>query len=100
MKRLIDSDPMTRQKQLAHIEHDGSLGIETKQDVEDLIERNKAEYRESDNGWDGDFHKVASIPNAVYWDLKRKGIIDDPKAFKKWLNKRENRFFRTKPGRV
>jgi hypothetical protein len=45
-------------------------------------------------------HKVASIPMNVYFDLKEKGILDDPAALKRWLNDSDNRFFRTKAGRV
>jgi hypothetical protein len=34
----------------------------------------------------------------VYYDLKRRGIADDPKKFKQWLNDRDNRVFRTRAG--
>jgi len=43
---------------------------------------------------------VASIPLNLYYDLKRQGIVDDPARFKKWLNDSDNRFFRTRGGRV
>jgi hypothetical protein len=36
----------------------------------------------------------------VYYDLKRRGIIDDPAAFRAWMNDPDNRVFRTRPGRV
>ena len=36
----------------------------------------------------------------VYYDLKNKGILDDPKAIKKWLNDPENKYFRTREGTV
>jgi len=44
--------------------------------------------------------RVASIPLNVYYDLKRRGIADDPKAMKKWLNDPDNRVFRTREGTV
>jgi hypothetical protein len=34
----------------------------------------------------------------VYYDLKRRGIADDPAALKKWLNDGDNRVFRTREG--
>jgi hypothetical protein len=33
-------------------------------------------------------------------DLKQKGIVNDPKRLRKWLNDRDNALFRTKLGRV
>lgn len=36
----------------------------------------------------------------VYYDLKAKGILDDPVAIKKWLNDPENKYFRTREGNV
>jgi hypothetical protein len=35
-----------------------------------------------------------------YMDLKKKGILDDQVALKRWLNDPENRYFRTRPGQV
>jgi hypothetical protein len=49
--------------------------------------------------------KVASIPLTVIDQLNRKGImrgfaVINDKEFRKFLNDPENRFFRTRPGRV
>lgn len=81
---------------------DESFTIETLQDVEPLIEVNKAQYNGAPEvgRFRGDMHKVASIPLTIYYDLKRKGVIDDPKRMKAWLNDPDNRVFRTMPGRV
>jgi len=72
------------------------------QDVEDVAESNKQSFNQVDEraNWQGDMHKVASIPMAIFYDLKRKGILDDPAAMKKWLNDSDNRVFRTRPGTV
>lgn len=43
---------------------------------------------------------VASLPLVIYNDLKRRGILDDPKAFSRWLNDPDNSVFRTGGGRV
>ena len=59
--------------------------------------RNKREYNETPNKY-RDVNKVASIPLSVYYELKRKGIADDPKGFRKWLNDGDNRVFRTRAG--
>ena len=66
-----------------------------------MIEENKKSYASMDERtkW-GEWNKVASIPMPLYSRLKRDGIIDDEKKFKAWLNDADNRFFRTRPGRV
>lgn len=76
--------------------------IETVVDATDVIEENKAAFNQIDEkaGWKGDMHKVASIPMALFYDLKKQGIIDDQARLKAWLNDPDNRFFRTRPGRV
>lgn len=77
--------------------------IETKQEVEDLLDTNKRCFNTdnySGRKWRGDMHRVASIPLTVYFQLKEQGIADDPARMKRWLNDPENRFYRTKAGRV
>ncbi len=78
------------------------MTIQTEQDVTAVIEANKAIYNAVDEkaNWNGEWHLVASIPMALFYDLKAKGIIDDQARLKAWLNDPENRFFRTRPGRV
>ena len=101
MSRVFDTDPALNLTRYWHWDEDKEQAvIETRQEVTDLLDANKAEANEASTGWKGDMHKVASIPLNVYYDLKQKGIIDDPKAFKRWLNSPENRFFRTKLGKV
>jgi hypothetical protein len=78
---------------------DDSFTIETVQDVGELVEDNKAQFNEYTSlDRMGEGRRVASIPMNVYWDLKQRGIVDDPAAFKRWLNDPDNRFFRTSPG--
>jgi hypothetical protein len=74
--------------------------IETRQDVTALIEGNKYLHNEDTGGKFGELTRVASIPLPVYWELKQQGIIDDQKKFRAWLNNSDNRFFRTRGGRV
>lgn len=105
---LFDWDPVTGTKETFHYHGDGKFTIETTVDVEDIVERNKAIHAMTDErarfGGDGLGPQVAEIPLVIYYDLIQKGILDHEgnggKAFKHWLNDSENRFFRTRPGRI
>lgn len=101
--KLFDVDPLTGAKKIWHYNGDTDEAvIETVVDATAIVEENKAQYNQIDEraGWQGDMHRVASIPMALYYELKAKGIADDPARMKAWLNDPENRFFRTRPGRV
>lgn len=110
-KRLFSHDPTFGITRYAYLddEHD-KLHIETVQDVETIIAINKAEYNETERSTryaDG-LHRVANIPLNVLEMLMQKGILvpgkqgdgDGNKRFKAWLNDPDNRFFRTRNGRV
>lgn len=79
---------------------ENSVVVETKADYSSLLEQNRTEYNANEGERWGDMKKVASIPLDLYWDLKKRGIIDDKQKFRAWLNDPENRYFRTFPGRV
>jgi len=94
-------------KSVAHADGDGGLVIETRQDVSGIVESNKREFNSYDERAKWSDHmfgnKVASIPLTVIDDLNKKGIMRgfhvlDQKAFTKWLNEPDNRYFRTRPG--
>ena len=81
----------------------GDYTIHTEQDVTDRIDLNRAIHADHDERarYPGDgIHRVASIPMSLFMQLQKEGVADDPAAFKKWLNDPDNRFFRTRPGRV
>ncbi len=101
-KRLVSENTEIGQKQYWHDHDDGSVTIETVQKVDNVAEANKEVYNQVDAkaNWKGDMHRVASIPMAIFYDLQRKGILNDPAAMKKWLNNPDNRVFRTRPGQV
>ena len=89
-----------------HKTSDGKV-LEVVQDVSDIVERNKKEYNNSSTKWGDDMfdNKIASIPNTVIDDLNHKKIMHgydviDMKRFKEFLNHPDNRFFRTKQGRI
>lgn len=95
---IRDFNPFT--KTVTDLIFDKKIITEAKeQDVTQLIKKNK-ELQNLDDGYSPsrNMRRVASIPDILYWNLKLKGIIDDPKAFKKWLNDPDNRAFRTAEG--
>lgn len=101
-KKLFDYDPLTGTTKWWHYDADrDEATIETVFNIEDIIEENKKQYASVDERakW-GEWSKVASIPMPLYSRLKRDGIVDDPKKMKAWINDPDNRFFRTRPGRV
>lgn len=73
--------------------------ISKEQDVSAIIEANKAEFNDAPDRW-GEWTKVGSIPLSVYYELERKGILQDQKALAAWLNDPDNRAFRTRPGTI
>ena len=98
--KIFNIDPVSGISSYWHYDDTTDTAIiEKRQDVSGIIDANKAQFNE-DHGRYGEWNKVASIPLAVFYDLKMKGIVDDPVAMKKWLNDPDNRFFRTRPGRV
>ena len=99
-KKIFDIDPLSGIKSVWHYDDATDTAfIEKRQDVTAIVEANKVEMNQ-DHGRYSEWNKVATIPLGVYYDLKMKGIADDPVAFKKWLNDPDNMYFRTRPGRV
>lgn len=104
MKKLFSSDG-TRET-IAHFDNEGGLILETKQDVTGILEGNKQAFNQvtSQNKW-GDLTKVARLPLTVVDELNKQKIMRgfavlDETRFRAFLNDPDNRFFRTRPGRV
>jgi hypothetical protein len=98
LKLPFSYDPVLGIKRTFHGSEDGNtFVIQTEQDTTGIVEANKAAYNDAPERW-GDMTRVASIPLSLYFDLKKKGITDDPVAMKRWLNDPDQRFFRTRPG--
>jgi len=101
-KKLFDKDDALGITRIWHYDADTDKAtIETRQDVSKIIEENKQEYAQIDERarW-GEWTKVASIPLSIYFQLKREGKLDDQEYMKKWLNDRDNQYFRTRSGEV
>ena len=81
-----------------------TLIVKRSQDVEPLLDLNKAEYDPDNKRFNRDLHKVASIPLIVVERWLNEGInVFDPAHMplvRKKLNDPEYRFLRTKPGRL
>ena len=106
MKLPISEDKEASKRTYMHFSGDDKT-IVTEQRVDHILEHNKRQA----NDWKyGNLlgntqrhqQKVAEIPAALYYDLVKK--LGDPKhnlkAWKRWLNDPENRFFRTTGGKV
>ena len=100
LKLPFSYDPVLGIKRTFHASEDGNeFVIQTEQETTDIVEANKTAYNDAPDRW-GEFTRVASIPLSLYFDLKKKGIADDDAAMKRWLNDPDNRFFRTRAGRI
>lgn len=104
--REVEYDPIFNITRKVWFDGDGGIYFQSEQQVSDLVDENKGNYAAVDEharwGGDGDNwgRRVASIPLVLWFELEKQGITKDEKALKKWLNDNENRFFRTRPGRV
>ena len=102
-KRLFSSDAQTGVIKWWHWDDStDTFVIETEMAqpvLESILDENKQSFNDAPTGW-GNGQKIASIPVHILWDLKKKGILDDEAAFKRWLNDPDNRFFRVRPGTV
>ena len=100
-KKILSHDSATGITKYWTDNGDGTYTVETDQDMTAIIESNKKQHNATDKHTKhGEWSKVASIPMTVYYDLKQKGILDDQKAFQRWLNDPDNKYFRTRVGKV
>ena len=93
--------------QTVHADGDGGIIIETKQDVGEIIEANKAqlELDKQRIGHLNELHHVARIPFTVIDVLNQMGIMKgfnvvDDVGFARWLNDPENAVWKTYRGKV
>ncbi|WP_342162550.1 hypothetical protein [Methylobacterium sp. SD21] len=73
----------------------------TEYKVDALLDANKRKQVDfSNTSALGDMVQVASIPNAMYWDWHKQGILDDEAAFARKLNDSSLQHIRTNNLRV
>lgn len=106
-RRFFDRDALTGVTEWFHYDDEtGGFQIETTQDLEPFVEVVTAVSNDAATHWRGDLHHVASIPQVMIMQLAQQKILSaggrilDEKRFRRWLNDRDNRAFRTKPGKV
>jgi hypothetical protein len=109
MKRLLDYDPFTGVTQYFHYDDmSGDWGIESVQDVEPIIDTNKAMQNDDNYSRDGiknEFWHVARIPVTIQEKWLREDGIDIynkdhwPKVKRK-LNDPDYRYLKTTTGTV
>ena len=101
--KLFDFDPISGTKKLWHYDAEKDQAtIQTVIDATEVVAGNKERFNSFDEkaGWKGDMHHVASIPMALFYQMKAEGKLDDQAYMKRWLNDPDNRAFRTRPGEV
>ena len=101
--KLFDINPVTGTRKMWHYDAEkDEATIETIIDATQIVSDNKERFNSFDEkaNWKGDMHHVASIPMALFYQMKAEGKLDDQAYMKRWLNSPENRFFRTRPGEV
>jgi hypothetical protein len=100
--RLFDADPITGSRTILHID-DKRVVAEERQDVGAIVEAAKRRFNSVDERASfGEMSHVSFIPMNILYELRRKtkGNREFDAALRKWLNDRDNRDFRTRPGRV
>ena len=106
MKLPLTNDPIAQKKTYLKFDGDDKTVI-TEQKVDHIIahaQRLSNEYRPGSMIGNTQRHqqKIAEIPAVLYYDLVKK--LGDPKhnakAWKRWLNDKDNQLFRTGGGRV
>jgi hypothetical protein len=84
--------------------HDNTMEVRSAQRVDSIIEANKAQYAQMDERtrWRDGMNHVASIPLVVIEQYKQRGIdlMKDQKELRKFLADPDNKYFRTRPGKV
>ena len=101
--KLFDINTETGTRKMWHYDAEkDEATIETIIDATQIVSDNKERFNSFDEkaNWKGDMHHVASIPMALYYQLKAEGKLEDEAYMKRWLNDPDNRAFRTRPGEV
>ena len=101
-RRIFSHDPEWGVTKWWHYDSDTDIArIETVQDVEHLLEVNKAAQALTAGGrWGDGLQHVAHIPMATYAEWLATGKDKDQAAVRRWLNDPENKLHRTKLGKV
>lgn len=103
IETLVDYDPVTRIETHMDVDEEaGTMTVASFQDATDIVEQNKLLYNDVDAKapYGEKFNRMASIPLNIWFDLVRKGVANDERALRRWLDDRDNLAFRTRPGKL
>ncbi len=78
---------------------DGTFHVTKQQDIQATLDYAKY-LRETPINRHDESRKVAEIPPVIAAELSRKGILQDKRKLLKWLDKPENKPFRTWEGHL
>ena len=101
-RRLLSEDPEAGIREWFVDVGEDEFTIVREQVCDAIVAENRELYKGLDERapWKGDMAHVAQVPMVIYHELQKKGILNDQKAIKAFLNDPDNRFFRTRPGKV
>lgn len=98
---LVTWDPKTGKQTWRRHEPDGGVTFRTDMPADETIEENLIARNAASNNWNGDWHRVASVPmNLFFARLQEAHSEGDERYISRWLNDSDNRAFRTKEGNV
>lgn len=101
--KLFDHDFQTG-RSVWMMEDGNKTVFRTDYPVHKMIEQNAQARSVAAAGWNGDYHRIASIPLNLLHDesvgLEKALQNGDQKRISRWLNDSDNRKWRTKEGRV
>lgn len=84
-------------------EMDDRLFIAQSEDIQPVLDANKRAFEVDDKRFNKPINHVARIPMIVIDKVRNEigvDLLKDDKALKEFLNDPENKYFRTKPGRI
>lgn len=106
MKRILTIPKDLGIEEVWYDEDEDTMVLNHTQDVEPLLDANKAEYCTDQRYQSEVANKVASLPMSVVLKWKREGLDifqNDPETKRKIaqkLNSNEYRYLRTRPGKI
>lgn len=100
---LHEWDPATGRTVWTYFDGEKTV-VRTDTPVAQSLEENLIARNTASSGWQGDYHRIASVPMQLLYDdnlgLNKAIQQGDDKYLSRWLNDSDNKGWRTKDGRV
>jgi hypothetical protein len=97
--RILARDRRTGKLVLFHVLGDDQYAVETRFDVQPVVDMCRDIRNAQPSGWKGGSHLVGQVP-MPFWQRLRMDAPNDPDALKWWLRNPDHAKFRTKTGRL